>query len=76
VELIEAGFGDQILLSLDYGRRSLLVSYDGSPGLPYMSEWFMVLLLEAGLEAMDVRKLVIDNPARALTIHPVGGLTA
>ena len=71
VELIQAGFGDQILLSLDFARRSQLVSYDGAPGLPYMSEWFMVLLLEAGLEAMDVRKLVIDNPARALTIHPI-----
>lgn len=70
VELIQAGFGDQILLSLDYGRRSLMVSYDGAPGLPYMSEWFMVLLLEAGLEALDVRKLVIENPARALTITP------
>lgn len=70
VELIEAGHGDQILLSLDYARRTQLVSYDGKPGLPYMSEWFMVLLLEAGLGAMDVRKLVIDNPVRALTIHP------
>lgn len=72
VELIDAGFGDQILLSLDYASRSLLVSYDGKPGLPYLSEWFMVLLLEAGLEAPDVRRLVIDNPARALTIHPPG----
>lgn len=70
VELINAGFGDQILLSLDYARRSQLVSYDGKPGLPYLSEWFMVLLLESGMEAMDVRNLVIDNPARALTIHP------
>lgn len=70
VELTSAGFGEQILLSLDYARRSQLVSYDGKPGLPYLSEWFMVLLLEAGMEAMDVRKLVIDNPARALTIHP------
>lgn len=70
VQLIEAGFGDQILLSLDYGRRSQLVSYDGKPGLPYLSEWFMVLLLEAGLEALDVRKLVVDNPMRALTVHP------
>lgn len=70
VELIGAGYGDQILLSLDYARRSQMVSYDGKPGLPYLSEWFMVLLLESGMEAMDVRNLVIDNPARALTIHP------
>lgn len=69
-ELIEAGYGEQILLSLDYGRKSLLSSYDGSPGLPYMSEWFMVLLMESGLEAQQVRQLVIENPARALTVHP------
>lgn len=70
VELCQAGFAQQILLSLDYARRSLLVSYDGAPGLPYLSEWFMVLLVEAGLAPLDVRNLVIDNPARALTIHP------
>ena len=68
--LFEAGFGDQILISLDYGRKSLLSAYDGAPGLPYLSEWFMVLLMESGLEAMQIRRLAIENPARALTIHP------
>lgn len=71
VELIEAGYRDQMLLSLDYGRRSLMTGYDGSPGLSYLSEWFMVLLMENGLDAMTIRSLVIDNPARALTIHPM-----
>lgn len=70
VELFRAGYAKQILLSLDYHRRSLMVSYDGQPGLPYLSEWFMVLLMEVGLEALEVRTLVVDNPARALTIHP------
>lgn len=69
-ELYEAGYGSQLLLSLDYGRKSLLSSYDGAPGLPYLSEWFMVLLMESGLQAMQVRELAIDNPARALTIRP------
>ncbi|MCA9832785.1 MAG: hypothetical protein KC435_02455 [Thermomicrobiales bacterium] len=68
--LLDAGFGDQILLSLDYGHRSLLTGYDGSPGLSYLSEWFMVLLMEAGIDAMTIRRLVVDNPSRALTIHP------
>lgn len=71
LELIAAGFGDQILLSLDYGHRSLLTGYDGNPGLSYLSEWFMVLMMEAGIDAMRIRRLVIDNPARALTIYPV-----
>ncbi len=69
-DLYRAGFGSQLLLSLDYGRKSLLSAYDGAPGLPYLSEWFMVLLMESGLEAMQVRELAIENPARALTIHP------
>lgn len=69
-ELYCAGYGGQLLLSLDYGRRSLLSAYDGTPGLPYLSEWFMVLLMESGLEALQVRELAVDNPARALTIHP------
>lgn len=69
-ELYRAGYGSQLLLSLDYGQKSLFSSYDGAPGLPYLSEWFMVLLMESGLVAMEVRELVVDNPARALTIHP------
>lgn len=69
-ELYRAGYGSQLLLSLDYGRKSLLSAYDGAPGLPYLSEWFMVLLMESGLEAMQVREMAIDNPARALTILP------
>lgn len=69
-KLYEAGYGSQILLSLDYGRKSLLSAYDGAPGLPYMSEWFMVLLMESGLEALQIRQLAIENPAKALTIYP------
>lgn len=68
--LVEEEYGDQLLLSEDYGRRSLLVSYGGAPGLAYLQEWFMVQLMEVGLKASQVRKMVVDNPARALTIHP------
>lgn len=70
MQLCEAGFTDQLLLGLDYARRSQLIGYDGAPGLPHLSEWFMVMLMEAGLDAMTIRSIVIDNPARALTIHP------
>lgn len=68
--LCDAGYQDQILLGLDYHRRSQLTAYDGGPGLPYLSEWFMISLMRAGLDAMTIRKIVVDNPARALTIHP------
>lgn len=70
LSLVEDGYGDQILLSEDYGRKSLLLAYGGEPGLAYLQEWFMVMLMETGLEAMTIRKMVVDNAARALTIHP------
>lgn len=69
-QLCDAGYTERILLGLDYARRSQLTAYDGAPGLPHLSEWFMVMLMEAGLDAMTIRTLVIDNPAKALTIHP------
>lgn len=74
--LVEDGYGDRIVLSEDYGRKSLLLAYGGAPGLAYLQEWFMVMLMETGLDAMSIRPMVVENPARVLTIHPpstVGG---
>ena len=70
LDLVEDGYGDQILLSEDYGRKSLLLAYGGEPGLAYLQEWFMVMLMETGIEALTIRKMVVENAARALTIHP------
>jgi 5-phospho-D-xylono-1,4-lactonase len=70
LQLVEEGYGDQIVLSEDYGKKSLLLAYGGAPGLAYLQEWFMVLLMEVGLDAPSIRKMVIENTARALTIHP------
>lgn len=69
-DLVERGYENQILLSMDYGRRSLLSAWGGTPGLAYLQEIFMVQLMMVGLEAMTIRKMVIENPARALTILP------
>lgn len=72
LQLVEQGYEDQIVLSEDYGRRSHLLAYGGAPGLAYLQEWFMVMLMDAGLDAMTIRKMVVENPARALTVHPPG----
>ncbi len=69
-ELIAEGFGSQILLSHDIARRSLRPAYGGGPGLTYLLDRFVFMLLDAGVSAADVRRLIVDNPARALTIHP------
>lgn len=71
--LVSAGFGDQILLSHDHGRKSLYIAYGGYPGITWITERFMLQLMEAGVEAMAVRRMLIENPAQALTIRPAGG---
>lgn len=70
VELAEAGYEDQLLVSQGVARRSRLVSYGGQPGWTYLLERFAITLMEAGAEAPLVRRLLIDNPARALAIVP------
>jgi phosphotriesterase-related protein len=67
--LAELGFGDQLLLSGDMARRSGLLAYGGGPGLGYVVERFPLTLMEAGLDAPTVRKLLVENPARALAIR-------
>lgn len=66
--LVEQGYLDRILLSHAYRRRSLLTGYHGRPGLAYIVEQFAVILLEEGLEALDVRRMLVDNAVAALTI--------
>jgi len=69
--LVDAGYEDQLLVSQDLARRSLLRAYGGGPGWVYLLERFTLRLMDAGIAASVVRKLLVDNPARALTIRPV-----
>lgn len=76
VELIGAGFRDQILLSLDYGQRSLMTGCGWVTRSRYLSEWFMVLLMEVGLDAMTIRGWSsmtlqgVDDPSDEVTPAP------
>lgn len=69
-ELIQAGLGSRILLSHGFDRRSQLTGYQGRPGLGYIVEQFAIMLLEAGVTAQEVRMMLVDNSAEALTVHP------
>lgn len=70
--LIEAGYIGQLLISQDLARKSVRPAYGGAPGWTYMLDRFTLMLMEAGVEAAAVRQLLVDNPVRALTIHPPG----
>lgn len=70
VELAADGFGDRLLISQILRRRSEFLAWGGQPGLIHLLERFTLTMMEAGTDAMFVRKLLIDNPAQALTIEP------
>lgn len=69
--LVEAGYEDQLLVSQDLARKSLLTSYGGSPGLVHLLERFTLELMGRGAPSSLVMKLLVNNPSRALTIIPV-----
>ena len=72
LSLIEAGFEDQILLSGDLARRSYWPSYGnyGGPGLTYILWRFVPWLRESGVDVHTIHKLIVANPARALSFAP------
>jgi phosphotriesterase-related protein len=66
------GHVDRLLLSHAFRSRLRLTGYEGRPGLGYIIEQFAVILLEEGLEALDVRRMLVDNAVTALTIVAAG----
>ncbi|MDR2110048.1 MAG: hypothetical protein LBP32_01935 [Spirochaetaceae bacterium] len=64
LEMAEAGFAGQILLSLDT-TRARLRAYGGTPGLCHILESFIPLLKSRGLTEDHIRMFFVENPARA-----------
>lgn len=65
---IEAGHGDRILLGGDVARRSRYLAHGGMPGVRYLTERFVPRLRNVvGPEV--VRRLLVDNPAAALSLR-------
>ncbi len=68
--LASRGHLGQLLISGDLARKSYWLAYEGGPGFRYLIESFPVTMMEAGLSAVDVRTILVDNPNSALTIRP------
>ncbi|MFP5283771.1 MAG: phosphotriesterase [Actinomycetes bacterium] len=66
----ELGAGDRLLLGGDVARRTRYVAYGGMPGLGYLGERVLPRLVRAGHAAL-VERLLVDNPARLLTLRAV-----
>jgi phosphotriesterase-related protein len=63
LELLKAGYEKQLLMSLDT-TRARLASYGGVPGLAYILNVFIPLLLRKGITETHVRNFFIENPAQ------------
>lgn len=68
IRLIDAGFGDQVLLSGDLARRSYWPAYGGRPGFTYILTQFVPMLRSAGVTDALINTLLVENPANALSI--------
>jgi len=66
VRILDAGLGDQLLLSHDRGWYDPEKALGGTPRpFTYISEIFLPKLVEAGVGQAVVRRLTEDNPYRA-----------
>jgi 5-phospho-D-xylono-1,4-lactonase len=67
--MVEAGFRDQLALSMDIARKSYFTSYGGGPGFTFMLERVVPWLRERGLTDDDIDALFVRTPRRLLTIE-------
>ena len=65
-ELLDAGYGDRVLLSQDVVARMQLAEYGGS-GYARLARDLPPLFAEYGIDGDELRRLMTANPARWLT---------
>ncbi len=66
--MVQAGFRDQLALSMDIARRSYFTSYGGGPGFTFMLWRIIPWLKESGLTEDDIAAIFVRTPARLLAI--------
>jgi predicted metal-dependent phosphotriesterase family hydrolase len=67
VELLERGYGTQLLLSQDVNHNSQLRA-NGGFGYSYLQQHFLPILRTAAVAEGEIAQMTIDNPRRILTI--------
>ncbi len=66
-DLIEAGYGDRIIVSQDICQKSNLTSYGGH-GYAHILDNVVPVMLRKGMTEIDIDRILIHNPACALTL--------
>ena len=68
VELLERGYGSQLLLSQDVCHNSQLKA-NGGFGYTYLQQHFLPTLRTAAVGEGEIQQLTVENPRRILTIE-------
>jgi len=68
-KLLDGGFGHQILLGSDLGRRSYWVTHGGNPGLAYLLSQFVPWMKIEGIPHSAIQDILVNNPREALQIR-------
>jgi phosphotriesterase-related protein len=71
IEMFGAGFGNQIMVAMDSASRTMWRHYGYGPGLDYLLKKFIPRLKLAGFSERGCQRLLVENPAEALTFHQV-----
>ncbi len=66
LEMIDSGFGSQLMLAMDAATRTTWTHYGYGPGLTYLLTTFVPRLRQAGATQENVDLLLLANPAQAL----------
>ncbi len=64
-ELVQAGYLERVLISMDICANSLL-RWNGGHGFDYLLTTFIPLLRKEGLTEEQIRIILVDNPVRVL----------
>lgn len=67
-QLIDAGLGEQVLVSHDIGTKHRLARYGGH-GYDHLLTNIIPWMRERGFTDDEITMIFVDNPARMLTIH-------
>lgn len=67
-QMVEAGYGKQIVWGGDLSRRSYQTAYGGQPGLAYILTSFIPRMRAEGFEDAVIEDIFVNNPAHALSM--------
>src|SRR5690606_14616165 len=71
--MVEAGYGNRLLLGTDFALRSYWKAYGGGPGMAQLLAQFVPRLIREGVPQEAVNDMLTSNAQEAYSIRTIGG---